>query len=305
MKLGIVGLPNVGKSTLFNSLTKAGALSANYPFATIDPNVGIVAVPDERIEKLGELYHTKKVTPATIEFVDIAGLVKGASKGEGLGNQFLANIREVDAIVHVVRCFEDTNIIHVDGNIDPARDIETINLELIFSDLEILERRYAKVAKQARMDKKLAKAMMEQGRIEKERTASIDKAAHPTGAMMSAVFSPLGRDREQRELLSRFGYLLGRYVYLCDALDDLEGDVKSGSYNPLCVMFYNDNDNVTARKKAKKYCTDSVMLTLGELAEVYTKLQPVKHKDIIDNVIYLGLKNSFSEVTGKERHNDK
>ncbi|MGN0248935.1 MAG: redox-regulated ATPase YchF [Lachnospiraceae bacterium] len=157
MKLGIVGLPNVGKSTLFNSLTKAGALSANYPFATIDPNVGIVSVPDQRIEKLGELYKTKKVTPAVIEFVDIAGLVKGASKGEGLGNQFLANIREVDAIVHVVRCFEDTNIIHVDGNIDPARDIETINLELIFSDLEILERRYAKVAKQARMDKKLAR----------------------------------------------------------------------------------------------------------------------------------------------------
>ena len=126
MKLGIVGLPNVGKSTLFNSLTKAGALSANYPFATIDPNIGIVSVPDERIVKLGELYHTKKVTPATIEFVDIAGLVKGASKGEGLGNQFLANIREVDAIVHVVRCFEDTNIIHVDGSVDPARDIETI-----------------------------------------------------------------------------------------------------------------------------------------------------------------------------------
>ena len=159
MKLGIVGLPNVGKSTLFNSLTKAGALSANYPFATIDPNVGIVAVPDERIEKLGELYHTKKVTPATIEFVDIAGLVKGASKGEGLGNQFLANIREVDAIVHVVRCFEDTNVIHVEGSVDPARDIETINLELIFSDIEILERRIAKVAKQARMDKTLAKEL--------------------------------------------------------------------------------------------------------------------------------------------------
>ena len=156
MKLGIVGLPNVGKSTLFNSLTKAGALSANYPFATIDPNVGIVSVPDERIVKLGELYHTKKVTPATIEFVDIAGLVKGASKGEGLGNQFLANIREVDAIVHVVRCFEDTNIIHVDGYVDPARDIETINLELIFSDVEILDRRIAKIAKQARMDKTLA-----------------------------------------------------------------------------------------------------------------------------------------------------
>ena len=159
MKLGIDGLPNVGKSTLFNSLTKAGALSANYPFATIDPNVGIVSVPDERIVKLGELYHTKKVTPATIEFVDIAGLVKGASKGEGLGNQFLANIREVDAIVHVVRCFEDTNIIHVDGSIDPARDIETINLELIFSDIEILDRRIAKIAKQARMDKTLAKEL--------------------------------------------------------------------------------------------------------------------------------------------------
>ena len=159
MKLGIVGLPNVGKSTLFNSLTKAGALSANYPFATIDPNIGIVSVPDERIVKLGELYHTKKVTPATIEFVDIAGLVKGASKGEGLGNQFLANIREVDAIVHVVRCFEDTNIIHVDGNIDPARDIETINLELIFSDIEILDRRIAKISKQARMDKTLAKEL--------------------------------------------------------------------------------------------------------------------------------------------------
>ena len=159
MKLGIVGLPNVGKSTLFNSLTKAGAESANYPFCTIDPNVGIVTVPDERLTTLGNMYHSKKVTPAVIEFVDIAGLVKGASKGEGLGNQFLANIREVDAIVHVVRCFEDTNVVHVDGSVDPARDIETINLELIFSDVEILERRIAKVAKQARMDKTLAKEL--------------------------------------------------------------------------------------------------------------------------------------------------
>ena len=157
MKLGIVGLPNVGKSTLFNSLTKAGAESANYPFCTIDPNVGVVAVPDNRLKLLGDLYHSKKVTPAVIEFVDIAGLVKGASKGEGLGNQFLANIREVDAIVHVVRCFEDPNVIHVEGSVDPLRDIETINLELIFSDIEILERRIAKTSKSAFNDKSLAK----------------------------------------------------------------------------------------------------------------------------------------------------
>ena len=159
MKLGIVGLPNVGKSTLFNSLTKAGAESANYPFCTIDPNVGIVAVPDERLKLLGDMYKSKKVTPAVIEFVDIAGLVKGASKGEGLGNQFLSNIREVDAIVHVVRCFEDANVVHVDGSVNPLRDIETINLELIFSDLEVLERRIAKVSKTARMDKTYAKEL--------------------------------------------------------------------------------------------------------------------------------------------------
>ena len=159
MKLGIVGLPNVGKSTLFNSLTKAGAEAANYPFCTIDPNVGIVAVPDDRIKRLGELYHTKKVTPAVIEFVDIAGLVKGASKGEGLGNQFLANIREVDAVVHVVRCFEDENVVHVDGSVDPVRDIETINLELIFADLEVLERRISKVARTAKMDKEAGREM--------------------------------------------------------------------------------------------------------------------------------------------------
>ena len=157
MKLGIVGLPNVGKSTLFNSLTKAGAESANYPFCTIDPNVGVVPVPDERLDVLGKMHESKKIVPAVIEFVDIAGLVKGASKGEGLGNQFLSNIREVDAIVHVVRCFEDTNIVHVDGSIDPLRDIETINLELIFSDIEILDRRIAKTSRGANNDKKLAR----------------------------------------------------------------------------------------------------------------------------------------------------
>lgn len=147
MRLGIVGLPNVGKSTLFNAITRAGAAVANYPFCTIEPNVGAVAVPDERLDKLAEMYHPAKVTPAVIEFVDIAGLVKGASKGEGLGNKFLANIREVDAVVHVVRCFEDENVIHVDGQSDPARDIETVNLELILSDIEYMERRIDKTRK--------------------------------------------------------------------------------------------------------------------------------------------------------------
>ena len=165
MKLGIVGLPNVGKSTLFNSLTKAGALAANYPFATIDPNVGIVAVPDERLDVLTKMYNSAKTTPAVIEFVDIAGLVKGASKGEGLGNQFLANIRECDAIVHVVRCFEDPDVVHVDGSVDPIRDIETINIELIFSDLEVLERRISKTVKLSRNDKQAAKELEFQNRI--------------------------------------------------------------------------------------------------------------------------------------------
>ena len=223
MKLGIVGLPNVGKSTLFNSLTKAGAESANYPFCTIDPNVGIVTVPDERLKLLGDMYKSKKVTHAVIEFVDIAGLVKGASKGEGLGNQFLSNIREVDSIVHVVRCFEDTNVVHVDGEVNPIRDIETINFELIFSDIEILDRRISKTAKGARNDKNLAKeldllerikAHLEDGKLAKsfEVTEEDEKAIFDSINLLTAkpvIFAAnvgeedLADDGEQNEYVAK------------------------------------------------------------------------------------------------------
>lgn len=219
MKLGIVGLPNVGKSTLFNSLTKAGAESANYPFCTIDPNVGIVAVPDERLKLLGDMYQSKKVTPAVIEFVDIAGLVKGASKGEGLGNQFLSNIREVDAIVHVVRCFEDPNVIHVDGSVDPMRDIETINLELIFSDLEILERRIAKTAKAARMDKSLEKELVLQEKMK----------AHLEAGKLARSF--VTEDEDELAWLAEYNLLTYKPVIFAAnvAEDDLADD---GASNP-------------------------------------------------------------------------
>ena len=233
MKLGIVGLPNVGKSTLFNSLTKAGAESANYPFCTIDPNVGIVPVPDERLKLLGDMYQSKKVTPAVIEFVDIAGLVKGASKGEGLGNQFLSNIREVDAIVHVVRCFEDTNVIHVDGSVNPLRDIETINLELIFSDLEILERRISKVTKAARMDKTLAKEEALLQRIKE----------HLEGGKMAKSME--ADDEDELALLRSYNLLTYKpVIYAANvAEDDLADDGSSNAMVAKVREFAADEDS--------------------------------------------------------------
>ena len=269
MKLGIVGLPNVGKSTLFNSLTKAGAESANYPFCTIDPNVGVVTVPDERLALLGDFYHSKKVTPAVIEFVDIAGLVKGASKGEGLGNQFLANIREVDAIVHVVRCFEDSNVIHVDGSIDPIRDIETINLELIFSDLEILERRIAKVTKTARMDKEAAKEL---DFLEKIKKWLED----------GKMAIPMQLENEDEEAwMGTYNLLTQKpVIYAANvAEDDLANDGA-------------DNSHVQAVRKYAAEQNSEIFVICGEIEEEISELDEEERKMFLED---LGLKESGLE----------
>ena len=220
MKLGIVGLPNVGKSTLFNSLTKAGAESANYPFCTIDPNIGIVAVPDQRLKVLSDMYDSAKIVPATIEFVDIAGLVKGASKGEGLGNQFLANIREVDAIVHVVRCFEDTNVIHVDGSVHPLRDIDTINFELIFSDIEVLDRRISKSARAAHNDKKIAAEVEFLKKVK----------AHLEDGQLAKTF--VTEDEDEQALLNECNLLTAKPVIFAANVseDDLADDGAENDY---------------------------------------------------------------------------
>ena len=269
MKLGIVGLPNVGKSTLFNSLTKAGAESANYPFCTIDPNVGVVPVPDERLQLLGDFYHSKKVTPAVIEFVDIAGLVKGASKGEGLGNQFLANIREVDAIVHVVRCFEDENVIHVDGNINPLRDIETIDLELIFADLEVLERRIAKTTKTARMDKEVAKELEFQQRLKKLLEDGKD-----------ASLIELENEDEEK-WFAEYNLLTGKpVIYAANVSeDDLADDGAS-------------NEHVAKVREFAKEHDSEVFVICAQIEEEISELEDDEKKMFLED---LGLKESGLE----------
>lgn len=266
MKLGIVGLPNVGKSTLFNSLTKAGAESANYPFCTIDPNVGIVSVPDERLKLLTDLYNSAKTTPAVIEFVDIAGLVKGASKGEGLGNQFLSHIRETDAIVHVVRCFENTNIIHVDGSIDPLRDIETINFELIFSDIDIIERRIAKAAKGARNDKSLAKEL--------ELLEAIKE--HLEAGKSARTFTT--DDEEMMELISTYDLLTTKPVIYAANVDE-DSLADDGASNPYVA-------------KVREFASgegNEVFVVCAQIEEEISELDEDEKKMFLED---LGLKES-------------
>ncbi len=260
MKLGIVGLPNVGKSTLFNSLTKAGAESANYPFCTIDPNVGIVPVPDRRLDELAEIYKSEKILPAAIEFVDIAGLVRGASKGEGLGNKFLAHIREVDAIVHVVRCFDDSNIVHVEGSVDALRDIETINLELIFSDIEILERRIAKLIKSVKADKTL----------QEELTLCENLTKHLENGESARSYDFEG---EEKELAETFGLLsLKPILYATNVMEDeLATDAV-------------ENENVSKVRELAKSENAEVFVVCAKVEEELSELDDEDKKMFLEDL---------------------
>ena len=266
MKLGIVGLPNVGKSTLFNSITKAGAECANYPFCTIEPNVGIVPIPDDRIDKLAKMYNSEKITYATIEFVDIAGLVKGASKGEGLGNQFLANIRETDAIIHVVRCFDDDNIIHVDGSVDPLRDIDVINIELVLADLDVVDKRVAKLKRQLNNDKS----------VQAEYDLLVKMKEHLESNNLAISFETQNEDEEK--IIKELNLLTSKGVIFAANVSD--ADIADDGANNKYVQ--------KVREYAKKNNCEVFVLS-AKTEEDIASLDESEKKDFLDA---LGLKES-------------